>query len=225
MAPALLLAVLTAAPGAAAPLPDCLGVTKSSATMAAPRTFQDLRACQRAAADSVPAAQRDALDEHQRAEARAFFADPDHVVTGPDDGADAGAKDAGGAADAPAASADLPPGVLPGSAAASVMPRVSPADAAALAAVKAGLDDASAKGKAGDASGMADGLRAALLRTQGGVSPQMQALLDSVSKSGGQVTPDVLRQLQQAGGAAEGRTRSLQADPEKALKDGLDPAR
>ncbi len=223
MAPALLLAVLTAAPGAAAPLPDCLGVTKSSATMAAPRTFQDLRACQRAAADSVPAAQRDALDEHQRAEARAFFADPDHVVTGPDDGADAGAKDPGDSGSA--ASADLPPGVLPGSAAASVMPRVSPADAAALAAVKAGLDDASAKGKAGDASGMADGLRAALLRTQGGVSPQMQALLDSVSKSGGQVTPDVLRQLQQAGGAAESRTRSLQADPEKALKDGLDPAR
>jgi hypothetical protein len=91
MALAFLLVAALAAPASARAWPDCLHV---GAKKAPPRTFAELRSCQKRAARRLDElaeskgkplsdADHDALAEHQRSEARKFMARAGVVVEGP----------------------------------------------------------------------------------------------------------------------------------------------
>jgi hypothetical protein len=207
----LLFAVLTAAPSRAAGMPDCLGVAKSSSTMARPATFDQLKACQDRVRKDVPKARVEALEEHQRAEARTFFADPSHEISGapeaaaPDEAAAAAPRDKG-------LPAHARPGQLGGPTAADLS-RLGGGDAASIGALEARLHAAAGTGENGVTPAMADDIRATLTRSQGSVSPQMQALLDAVAHDGGKLTSGTMKKLQEAGRAAKGEGMDLNIDP------------
>ncbi|HEX4049201.1 MAG TPA: hypothetical protein VH309_15245 [Elusimicrobiota bacterium] len=215
--PALLAAALAAVPASASPavrLASCL----HPAAGKPPASFDGLRACQaRARSAAVAAAagkgapltdaQLDALDDAQRAEARKFFAQPSIVTTGPP-------------APPETARTSAPPGKLGGATAADLS-RADPKSAAAIEGLQGRLQAAAGDGKDGVTPAMADDVRATLLQAQGGLSPDMQDLLDGVQADGGKLTPATMLKLQNAGKAAKGDGLDLNIDPnaEKQLLD------
>ncbi len=202
-----LLAALAAAPAAAAIKPAaCLHPVSG----AAPSSLDQLRACQgraRAAAAAAAArrgtpltdAQLEAIDEFQRAEARKYLAQPGVVVTGPPETAPP-AEPAG-------ASGKL------GAAERANLSRVDPKSAAAIRGLQTRLHAAAGDGRNGVTPAMAGDITSTLIQTQGSVSPDMQNLLNAVSRDGGQLTPDTMKKLQGAGEAAKGEGLDLGLDP------------
>ena len=186
---------------------DCLADAGSGAP---PATFAQLRACQdrqradalkkaRLAGRNLTDAQLEALDELQRAQARRFFA-------------------AGGmvASDGPSSSATVPVETKKnslGGATGADLSRVGAGTDAAVAALQARLHAAAGDGGKGITPAMADDVRSTLLQAQGGVSPDMQALLDAVAKDGGKLTPGTMKLLQGAGRSAKAEGLDLNIDP------------
>jgi hypothetical protein len=216
MSAAALLLLLVCGPAAAkAAVPSCL---PGPGADGGPQTLDELRACQdkaRAAAvrkarkkgRTLTAGQLEALDEQQRSETRRFLADGDAVITdGP----------AEGAAPAAVSAADLPAGATPGKlggASAADLAQVDSNSAASIAALQARLQAAAGDGSRGITPSMAGDILSTLTQAQGGVSPDMQALLDAVAKDGGKLTPDTMKLLQGAGQAAKGQGLDLGIDP------------
>ena len=179
-----------------------------------PATLDELRACQeKRRAEAVRAAQLkgrpldasafDALDDRQRAETRRFLARTNFVIEGP--------APVGAAPDAAAPRAKA--GKL-GGATSQDLSRADPKSAAAMAALQARLQGAAGDGSRGVTPAMADDIRATLLQSQGGISPDMKDLLDAVSRDGGKLTPDTMKLLQGAGRAAKDDGLNLNIDPE-----------
>lgn len=186
MTVALLLAAALCAPAAARAWPDCLHV---GAKKTPPRTFAELRACQKQAArrlaDRAEAkgkplsdADRDALAEHQRVEARKFLARPGAVVAGPPGPAPAEGKNA----DAPNSGEDdgRPAGPGMDANSAELGPAIAHVQQRFAAA---GIDevpqDAAAR------------LRPALEATGGRVTPEIEGMIDDAIKAAqGAAPPD-----------------------------------
>jgi hypothetical protein len=200
-----LLAVLAAAPSSAAPVrpASCL----RGASGAAPASLDDLRDCQdRVRADAVnaaeskgkplTAAQLDKLDDFQRAEARKFLSSSQAVI-----------PDA-----APSAKPAASNGKLGGATGADLA-KVDLKSAAAIKGLQGRMQAAAGDGKNGVTPAMADDVRATLTQVQGSVSPDMQELLNSVSKDGGKLTPATMMKLQGAGKDAKASGLDLNIDP------------
>ena len=193
---AILLAALAAAPASAAVHPaSCLHVSSGTA----PSNFNEFRACQNRTRAAVVAAaaskgaplteaQLDTIDDYQRAEARKFLAQPGRVVAGDSTGKLGGVT-----------AADLG--------------RADPKSAAAIQGLQGRLQAAAGDGKDGITPAMADDIRATLMQAQGGISPDMKDLLDSVQRDGAKLTPDTMKKLQGAGKAAKGDGLDLNIDP------------
>lgn len=187
-----LLVALAAAPAHAAST-GCLEAKP------APRTLDELRACHkktRAAAvlsaklkgAPLDADALEALDETRRAETRRFLADS---------GSPAGRA---------------PPGKL-GGATPQDLSRVDPKSAAALSSLQTRLHSAAGDGAQGITPAMAADIRATLMQAQGGVSPDMSALLDALAHDGGNLTPGTMQLLQGAGRAVKDEGLNLNIDP------------
>lgn len=214
-----LLAVLAALPASASSASvrpkSCLHPKSGSP----PTSLDDLRACQdRARADAVSAAaskgapltdaQLDKLDDFQRAEARKFLSSPSIVTSGPP-------------APPETAQSSAPSGKLGGATAAD-LGRVDLNSAAAIKGLQGRLQAAAGDGQNGVTPAMANDVRATLTQAQGGISPDMAALLDGVQADGGKLTPATMMKLQGAGKAAKDSGLDLNIDPntEKQLLDG-----
>ncbi|NNN05811.1 MAG: hypothetical protein HKL90_07905 [Elusimicrobia bacterium] len=184
---------------------DCLSDAGSGAP---PATFAQLRACQdrrradalkkaRLAGRNLTESQLEALDDLQRAQARRFFATSGVVDSdGPPTAASVGAN----------------PGALGGATPADLS-RVGAGGAAAVTALQARLHAAAGDGGKGITPAMAADIRSTLIQAQGGVSPDMQALLDAVAKDGGKLTPGTMQLLQGAGRSAKAEGLDLNIDP------------
>lgn len=184
---------------------DCLS---DAGTGTPPTTFAQLRACQdrlragaikkaRLAGRNLTESQLEALDDLQRAQARRFFATNGSVESdGPP----------------PAASAVAKPDAWGGATPADLS-RVGAGGAAAVAALQDRLHAAAGDGDQGITPAMAADVRSTLLQAQGGVSPDMQALLDAVAKDGGKLTPETMKLLQGAGRSAKAEGLDLNIDP------------
>ncbi len=204
MTPLIAIAALLAAPTWAAKFPSCLPVDKKAAAII---TLEELRACQDKALLKFVRATRakgrtptneefDALDQFQRAEARAVVTRSQESLPelkGPD------AKLGG------VSPADLS--------------RVNPQTAAVITALQNSLHEAAGNGENGITPAMADEIRAMLIAEQGMLSPEMAELLEAVARDGGKLTSATMKKLQDAGRAAKGQNLDLGIDPkiEKAL--------
>lgn len=216
-----LLALLLAVPAAAGPYPDCL---TDPATRRPRERFEALRDCQKAARDAFAAkkdkkgrrpsaAALERFDDHQRAEAKRFFENPNAEAAGGGstlvDSPDAPPEEA-----APRAGRKDKLGGLSGA------DRAKAGDSAqALAGLEGRLKAAAGDGSQGITPGMARDIIATLTRQQGGVSGDMKSLLDSVVRDGGKLKPETMRKLQDAAKAAKGEGLQLGIDPkmEKAI--------
>lgn len=215
----LALAVLLAAPAAAARLPDCIHVSSTSVRMqksldavrdCQDRARQELLDAAQARGAQVPAAKLDALDDHHRAEVRKYLAQSGEVLEGDEVRMDESAGKNAGAGDKLAAHAR--PGQLGGLTGAALA-KVSPGDAAALTALQKRLHAAAGDGSSGVTPGMARDMIDTIKSRQGFVSGDMKALLDAVVKDGGKLTPETMKLLQNAGRAAKGAGLPLNIDP------------
>jgi|GEM_PF-1894976 len=197
----------------AAPVSRCLPAPGSKEEN--PKSFAALRACQdkarqaalrkaRRAGRSLTADQLETIDEAQRAEARRFLASDKGVIEGP-----AQAPAAANAAAASGAKTASLGGETPGN-----LQRLDPGGAASVTALQARLQAAAGDGSNGITPDMAADIRATLMQSQGGVSPDMQALLDAVARDGGKLTPETMKLIQGAGGAAKGEGLDLNIDPD-----------
>jgi hypothetical protein len=218
MIAAALTVLLTCAPAraASAPVAACLPAADSAD---GPQTLADLRACQdKARAAAVRKARRkgrtltanevESIDESQRAETRSFLAQNDAAAEGAP----------GPAAAAPGAksSAALPAGATPGKLGGATpddLAHVDAGSAAAIAGLQARLQAAAGDGSGGVTPAMAGDIVSVLTQAQGGVSPDMKALLDAVAKDGGKLTPDTMKLLQGAGRSAKSEGLDLNIDP------------
>lgn len=215
-----LLALWLAVP-AFAGYPDCL---KDPATKRPREQFDQLRDCQKAARDAFAAKKdkkgrrpsADALerfDEHQRAEAKRFFENPNAEAAG-------GGSTLVDSPDAP------PEPAAPRAGRKDKLGGLSDADRAKagdssreLAGLEGRLKAAAGDGSKGITPGMARDIIATLTKQQGGVSGDMQGLLDSVVRDGGNLKPETMQKLQDAAKAAKGAGLQLGIDPkmEKAI--------
>jgi hypothetical protein len=100
-----------------------------------------------------------------------------------------------------------------GGATAADLARVDPNSAAAIVGLQGRLQAAAVDGKDGITPSMADDIRATLMSAQGGISPDMKALLDAVQRDGGKLTPETMKLLQGAGKAAKAEGLDLNIDP------------
>lgn len=218
----LLLAVYNAS---AAAFPDCL---RDPATRRPREDFQSLRECQLQARDAFAAkkdkkgrapapAALERFDEHQRAEAKRFFENPaaqavdgggttlidsDAPAGAASSAADAGARDKlGGLSETDRAKAGKGAGALLG--------------------LEGRLKAAAGDGSQGITPAMARDIIATLKGQQGGVSGDMQDLIDAVVRDGGKLKPETMQKLQDAAKAAKGAGLQLGIDPkiEKGLLD------
>jgi hypothetical protein len=91
--------------------------------------------------------------------------------------------------------------------------RVDPKSASSIQGLQDRLQAAAGDGKDGITPAMADDIRATLMSAQGGMSPEMKDLLDSVQRDGGKLTPETMKKLQSAGKAAKADGLDLNIDP------------
>lgn len=216
-----LLVLLLAVP-ASAGYPDCL---KDPATKRPREQFERLRECQRAARDAFAAkkdkkgrrpspAALEAFDDHQRAEAKRFFENPNAEAAG-------GASTLVDAPDAPSEeAAPARAGRKDKLGGLSGADRAKAGDSAReLMGLESRLKAAAGDGSQGITPGMARDIIATLTRQQGGVSGDMRGLLDSVVRDGGKLKPETMQKLQDAAKAAKGAGLQLGIDPkmEKAI--------
>jgi hypothetical protein len=210
--------LLLASVAGAAGLPDCL---TEPGTKRPREDFSALRDCQNAAREKyarakdkkgrVPsAAALERFDEHQRSEAKRFFENPN-----------AGAVGGGGSTliDSP----DAPPeeaAAAPARAPKDKLGGLSGADranagaaAGDLAGLESRLKAAAGDGSQGITPGMARDIISTLTKQQGGVSGDMQSLLDSVVRDGGKLKPETMMKLQNAAKSAKGAGLQLGIDP------------
>ena len=141
-------------------------------------------------------AQLDAIDEFQRTEARKFLSRKGTVI-----GAGSTGKTGGDST-----------GKLGGATAAD-LGHADPKSADAIKGLQGRLQAAAGDGKDGITPAMAADVRAALMQSQGGISPDMKDLLDSVERDGAKLTPETMKKLQGAGKAAKGEGLDLNIDP------------
>ncbi len=218
-----LLLLLLAFPASAAVYPDCL---RDPATRRPREDFESMRECQRVAREAfaakkdkkgrVPgAAALERFDDHQRAEAKKFFDNPM-------------AEAVGGGAGTTLVDSDAPESSAPAAAAREKLGGLSATDrakagegAGALMGLEGRLKAAAGDGSKGITPGMARDIIATLKGQQGGVSADMQGLLDSVVRDGGKLKPETMKKLQDAARSAKGAGLQLGIDPkiEKGLLD------
>lgn len=210
-----LLVLLLAAPACAASYPDCL---TDPATRRPREQFESLRECQKAARDAY-AAKKDkkgrrpsshaleSFDEHQRAEAKRFFENPNAEAAG------------GGSTlvDTPDAPPESP---APARAPKDKLGGLSDGDRAKAGAsakellgLEARLKAAAGDGSKGVTPAMARDIIDTLTRQQGGVSGDMRSLLDSVVRDGGQLKPETMMKLQEALKASKAAGVDVNIDP------------
>jgi len=223
-----LLTLLTATPAAAHRLPDCLKLSAGAVDRS--QTLAELKECQEASWEKFRAkkdekgalptpADLDRLDDHQRAEARRLLAESREVLDGnarhgvlqdePDFGSKKGAVSALKPGEAPPAGAH--PGEL-GGVTEQDLSRVDEESAADIRALQARLHAAAGDGRHGIAPAMAEDIRKTLAESQDSLSPEMQALLDAVTKDGGKLTPATMKLLQNAGREAKSEGLNLNID-------------
>lgn len=211
-----LLLLLWALPAAAGPY-DCL---VDPATRRPREDFESLRECQRKAREAFArrkdkkgrrpsAAALERFDDRQRAEAKRFFESPNADAVGGgttlvDSDGPAPAGPAGGGAKAPSDKL--------GGLSASDRARAGEG-AGALLGLEGRLKAAAGDGSQGITPAMARDIIATLKSQQGGVSGDMQGLLDSVVRDGGKLKPDTMKKLQDAARAAKGAGLQLNIDP------------
>ncbi|MFI5363073.1 MAG: hypothetical protein ACHQ49_13980 [Elusimicrobiota bacterium] len=206
-----LLAVLTVAPAAAAPVKIKPASCLHPASGPPPASLEDLQACQnRTRAAVVNAAQSqgapltnaqlDKLDDYQRAEARKFFASPAIVAKG-------GPEPVTDAAASPQASTNKLGGATP-----SDLAHTDAKTASSISDLQARLQAAAGDGSNGITPAMGADILATLTQAQGGLSPDMKALLDGVTRDGGKLTPETMTKLQGAAAAAKADGLDLNID-------------
>ena len=182
--------------------------------------------------DEPPAAALDKLDDYQRAEARAFTArHPDLATTAsapdaPEASSAAAAPVRSGAAKTagrrrcapPAAGGAAPTGALAAQEerTAAAMDandqKVDPGTASDLDALNSRLVADSKNGAAGITPDSARAIADYLQCEQGGVSPDMQSLLDHLSRDGGKLSDQSMVELKQAARAAKDAGLELGVD-------------
>ena len=183
---AILLAAL-AAPASAVVVPACLHVSSGTA----PSNLDELHACQNRARAAAVAA---ALDKGA-----------------PLTAAQLDKLDDDQRAEARKLPAKPSTGKLGGATSADLK-RVDPKSAASIEGLQGRMQAAAGDGKAGITPSMADDVRATLMQAQGGISPDMKDLLDSVERDGAKLTPETMKKLQGAGKAAKGEGLDLNID-------------
>ena len=94
------------------------------------------------------------------------------------------------------------PGKL-GGVSARNLARVDARSATAIQGLQERMHAAAGDGAGGITPAMADDVRATLLQAQGGISPEMSALLDATRRDGGKLTPETMTLLQGAGKEAK----------------------
>ena len=204
-----LLLLLLALPASAA-FPDCL---KDPATKRPREEFEPLRECQKQARESFAkqkdkkgrapsAAALERFDDHQRAEAKRFFDNPNASAAGAGGGSTLIDSDS-----AEPASKDKLGGLSAGDRA------KAGEGAGALLGLEGRLKAAAGDGSQGVTPGMARDIIATLKAQQGGVSGDMQGLLDSVVRDGGKLKPETMKKLQDAAKSAKGAGLQLNIDP------------
>ncbi len=199
LASLLSLTVLTAR--AAPPkLPDCIHLSTAAANPVFRPDLDSVRDCQdkarqklidQAQARGKPLSYRriEEIDDAQRAEAKEFLERSGTVI----DGTNKNDRGLGGLSEQDRA-------------------RASPGDADALKGLEQRLHEAAGDGKNGITPSMGRDILDTLTQRQGGVSPDMKALIDSVVKDGGKLTPETMKQLQGAGQQAKGAGLDLGID-------------
>ncbi len=204
MPPLLLLIGLAAAPAQAASFPDCVHVSTSTGKFKA--SFEEVRDCQdqvrerlvreaRDAGRPMTDAQLERLEDHHRAESRAFLSRTELEPLG----------------EPPAAKEEIDPD---SPAPAGAKPDIKAADAAAVLKLRKKLADRKAAGEKGFTPGVSGDLREAVEAQEGGASEDMRGLLDSVEKDGGKTSPETIKRLQDAAKASRGRGMDLNLDDE-----------
>lgn len=228
-----LLALLAATPACAHRLPTCLKPAAAKAT----QSLADLKKCQeqswedfRAKKDeqgALPTTEdMDKLDEKQRAEARTLMARSNEVLDGNSrhgvlvDEPDLGSKK--GAVSALKPGEALPAGAHPGELGGVTGQDLSRTDAKSTKSIsdlQARMHAAAGDGRDGITPAMVEDIKQTLGGAQGSLSPEMQALLDAVSKDGGKLTPETMKLLQNAakGAKGEGLNLNIDAKTEKEL--------
>lgn len=232
MLPAIAFLILGVSPACAHRLPTCL---KPAAK--ATQSLADLKECQeqswedfrtkKDAQGALPTTEdMDKLDEKQRAEARALMARSNEVLDGhsrhgvlvdePDLGSKKGAVSA--LKDGEAMPAGAHPGEL-GGVTDSDLSRADAKSAKSIADLQARMHAAAGDGRDGITPAMVDDIKQTLGSAQGSLSPEMQSLLDAVSKDGGKLTPETMKLLQNAakGAKGQGMNLNIDKDTEKAL--------
>jgi hypothetical protein len=202
MRPFALVGLLLAAPAAASSV-TC--ITKSGKTYHEPDTLSALVACQRKKLDQKTqnyAAKNhfqpsdtivDSWQDAQRAEVRGYLKrHPDRASL--DFDKNASAKD-----DAVAAQSDG-------------QKSLDPKQAKSVEDLKESLQKMSDGGKQGVTPDMAQKINDYLQQNQGSVSPDMQNLLNSVQKDGGNLSADTINQLKDASQAAQQNGLNLNVD-------------
>ena len=214
MAPLLLLLGLAAAPSPAqaASFPDCVHVSTTTGKFKA--SFEEVRDCQDQVRDRLVREARDAgrpmtdaqlerLDDHHRAESRAFLSRTELEPLG----------------EPPAAQEYVDPdSPRP----ADAKPDIKAGDAAAVLKLRKKLADRKAAGEKGFTPGVSDDLREAVEAQEGGASEDMRGLLDSVEKDQGKTSPETVKKLMDAAKASRGRGMDLNLDEEQ--QKGLEAA-
>lgn len=90
--------------------------------------------------------------------------------------------------------------------------RVSAEEGAELESLEKRLHDRAGNGKDGITPEMGQDIIDTLTKKQGGVSPDMKDLIDSVVRDGGKLTPETMKKLQNAGRKAKGAGMDLNID-------------
>jgi hypothetical protein len=185
----ILLALLTVPASAAVHPASCLHVSSGTA----PSNLDELRACQ----------------DRTRAAAIAAAAGKGAPLTGAqlDEIDDDQRAEARKFLAKPKASSKL------GGVTAADLGRVDSKSADSISGLQGRLQAAAGDGKDGITPAMADDIRATLMQAQGGISPEMKDLLDSVQRDGAKLTPETMKKLQSAGKAAKADGLDLNIDP------------
>lgn len=204
VAPLLLIAAL-AVPASAQKIPDCIHVSSTSVRYM--KSLDAVRDCQEKAREKLvgDAASKgkplsyealEKIDDRQREQVRDYLANSGMVI----EGATKSKRGLGGAT-------------------ARDLKRVSAEEGAEIEGLEKRLQDAAGDGKDGITPAMGQDILDSLTKRQGGVSPDMKDLIDSVVRDGGKLTPATMKKLQNAGRKAKGAGLDLNID--KGTEKGL----